>query len=55
MVTWTRRWKIQSSAGKTVRIDFALQPAPYEPVTIGDTVVQEEIRARYLGIHLNSK
>ena len=52
---WTRRWKIRLNAGKTVRIDFTLRSAPYEPIAIGDTVVQKEESARYLGIHLDSK
>ena len=53
--TWPRWWKIQLNIGKTVRIDYTLRPATYEPVSIGGTDIQKKESARYLGIHLDDK
>jgi len=49
------RWKIKMNEVKSIRVDFALRPCSYLPITFGNELVALADSARYLGFHLDSK
>lgn len=52
---WLKKWRIRVNETKSVHVTFTLKKSICPPVALNNTLIPQDNKARYLGIHLDQK